>query len=173
MNKDLEDFKSWVNATSMQLDRVRISFAEHLKFLGKKDFTTPSTTSPYLTEFSRTSSQLWADIHFLYIALNHLVVCSELKGAKRVLVNIPFDKELKEVIEKLRHIFEHWDKTRVTFERNLDKKKAAKWYEDNYPDKNPWSLSLDTNGFVVSGILDINSVQTIVSQLEYDLIKAA
>jgi len=166
MNKDIEDCKHWLNAVSCQLDRIRISFSDHLTLVQNNDKKKSSITSPYLTEYSRTSSQLWADIHFLYVALNHLRKICQTKTIRRTITNFSFDKETEEISKHLRNIFEHWDHTRATFERNLVKKDSAKWFFDKDPLKTPWSISLDAKGFIISGVLDVNQLQYMVNKLE-------
>jgi hypothetical protein len=74
--------------------------------------------------------------------------------------NCKLDTYIAEKIEHLRNIHEHWEKTRETFSKQLTKDKSAKWYEDNYPDMTPWSLSWDANGLVVCGILSIDELSS-------------
>jgi len=166
-----EDCKFWLNAVSVQLDRIRISFAENLTLVRLGERKKKSVESPYLTEYSKSSAQLWADIHFLYISLNHLRIAINRRGVRQEIKELAFDEQTAEIAENLRHIFEHWDKTKVAFERDLNKKEAAKWYDENHPNKTPWSLSLDANGFIISGVLDVNKLQSVVTALENKFFK--
>ena len=171
MMKDMDDFKLWVNASSTQLDRVRISFGEHLTVVQSGDFEKMSLSPGYMSDFSRTSAQLWVDIQFLYVSLNQLMTTLESSDVKEAVSDVEVGGELKFIVNTLRNIFEHQDESRLMFEGSLEMKASSKSYSDHYPSKTPFSISLDDNGFIISGVLKVNEVQMVINKFEDKLIE--
>ena len=151
----------WLRISSNQLDRLRKSWNKAK--IARAKIPVEHVTSkidrksaiPEVRQLVATVDILWGDLHFLYIALTHL-----LKALKKTSTKTKFDKELAKDIELLRHIFEHWDAKKIS---------ALKGFKARHPGVNPYSIDLiPFVKFEVSGI-DIGRIQSLILKLENEL----
>jgi hypothetical protein len=146
----------WLWATQLQIVRFVESFNDNIMLPEKRGAKKPHLTINEKRIYYKSSTEA----HFLVISSNNLI-----KAIKKLgLTNFGISED----ITILRDNLEHWEENKIQFKSTeKEKKRSAKKYAEKFPNKTPWSFSLDSQqGLIIGGILIVGDLLIELSKLE-------
>lgn len=154
----LSDILHWSWSLRMQADRLKQDGISELKKWG--------SDSSYIARkaFSRTS----CDEHLIMVVATNLdrALNRVPKKQKNIL---SIDPNSRRALKLLRNIYEHWDEMRKELRQNNDDpKKSLGILKKEYPDADPWSITIipENDDILLAGVVSINTLITELRQLE-------
>ena len=162
----IEDFKHRIRALRASIDRY-----VHLQRKALDSIVaSPPGVAGYTPAQQQLNSEADAEIEALLNKANQLRRALRSPHLPAALSGQSFGA-LDAPIKHVRNIREHWDDNRPFWSNGLPiptrGHASARWFMARYPDKTPWSSSWsNADGSVVCGIIRLNELLAILSQLE-------
>ncbi len=76
-------------------------------------------------------------------------------------------EEQIEAIRLLRHLYEHWDEQRESFQNSsVQKKRSSKKFVERFPNCRPWSITYTKDDWLIGGIVGIQAITDALVSIE-------
>ena len=89
-------------------------------------------------------------------------------------LEIPFPEPQRRALHLLRNIYEHWDSLRDAYRRGGPLTKAAKRLTVEFPEADPWSLTLDRDHeeIIIADAVPLRALKKDLRRLEARVLRA-
>jgi hypothetical protein len=103
----------------------------------------------------RSFSATTYDLHMLAVAGRHLATA--IANVREYIPEIHIAEKYSAALRLLRHLHEHWDQQRQSFQAETQKKLSGKGFVERFPGDNPWSLTDTGEDLLLGGVLPIRA----------------
>ena len=77
-----------------------------------------------------------------------------------------------EQLRLLRHLYEHWDEQRPSFESpGMPKQRSGKQFSELFPEGRPWSITYTGDDWLLGGVVALNSLTRELDTLEVNALQ--